>query len=51
MYDSNNANLLTVNNDFHDNATIFDLLKNLEVKDLTTPASPKAATNGAAAAN
>jgi methylenetetrahydrofolate reductase (NADPH) len=39
-----------VNNDFHQTKTIFDLLKNLEVKGLTTPASPKAApvTNGAA---
>lgn len=29
-----------VNNDFHDNKTIFELLKGLEVNDLTTPATP-----------
>lgn len=40
-----------MNNDFHETKTIFELLKNLEVKGLTTPASPKAApvANGAAA--
>ena len=32
---------MIVNNDFHQNATIFELLKGLEVKDLTTPATPK----------
>lgn len=31
---------MVVNNDFHDNKTIFELLKGLEVKDLTTPATP-----------
>jgi methylenetetrahydrofolate reductase (NADPH) len=38
-----------VNNDFHDNKTIFELLKGLEVKGLTTPATPlsKATNNGA----
>ncbi|KAI8687095.1 hypothetical protein LRP88_13537 [Fusarium phalaenopsidis] len=48
-----------VNNDFHQNGTIFELLKGLEVKDLTTPATPKSepeangaepVANGAAAA-
>lgn len=39
---------MTVNNDFHDNKTIFELLKGLEVKGLTTPATPlsKATNNG-----
>lgn len=37
----------TVNNDFRQNQTIFDLLKDFQVKDLTTPiSSPAPTTNG-----
>ena len=37
-----------MNNDFHDNKTIFELLEDLEVKDLTTPIETP--TNGASEA-
>lgn len=37
----------TVNNDFRQNQTIFELLKDFHVKDLTTPiSSPAPTTNG-----
>ena len=44
----NAANLaFTVNNDFRQNQTIFELLKEFKVKDLTTPvSSPTPTKNG-----